>query len=41
MLGDRVTDKIAAKRSNLYFEYVKYKFYKQIRSIEKKITNNY
>ena len=40
MIGDRKSDKIAAKKSNLYFEYVKNNFYNQVKSIEKKITNN-
>tara|TARA_Y100000590_G_C15581552_1_gene962528 strand:+ start:588 stop:1142 length:555 start_codon:yes stop_codon:yes gene_type:complete len=37
MIGDKLTDEIAAKKSNLYFEYVKKNFYKQV----KKIVNNY
>ena len=41
MLGDKPTDKSAAKKSNLYFEYVGKNFYKQIKKIEKKIINNY
>ena len=41
MIGDQLSDKLAAKKSGLYFEYVKYDFYKQIKSIEKKIINNY
>ena len=41
MIGDKETDKISAKKSNLYFEYVKKNFYKQVKNIEKKITNNY
>ena len=38
MIGDRLTDKIAAKKSKLYFEYVKKNFYKQIINIERKIS---
>ena len=34
------TDKLAAEKSGLYFEYVKNNFYDQVRSIEKKIVNN-
>ena len=41
MIGDRKSDKMAAKKSKLYFEYVKNNFYKQIINIEKKIINNY
>ena len=37
MLGDKKSDKIAARKSNLYFEYVSKNFYKQIRKIEKKL----
>ena len=41
MIGDRRSDKIAAKKSNLYFEYVKNNFYNQVKSIENKIASNY
>ena len=41
MIGDRKSDKIAAKKSNLYFEYVKNNFYNQVKSIENKIASNY
>ena len=41
MLGDKRSDELAAKRSKLYFEYVKSNFYKQVIKIEKKIINNY
>ena len=41
MLGDRISDKLAAKKSNIYFEYVKSNFFNQIIKIEKKISNNY
>ena len=37
MIGDHPSDKLAARRSNLYFEFVKNNFYKQV----KKIVNNY
>ena len=40
MLGDRKSDELAAKKSNLYYEYVKNNFYNQIKKIEKKIINN-
>ena len=40
MIGDKVTDKIAAKKSSLYFQYAKKNFYTQIKNIEKKIFNN-
>mgnify|MGYP001215190182 CR=1 FL=1 len=38
MIGDHFTDKIAAKKSRLYFEYVKKNFYKQVINIERKIS---
>ena len=41
MIGDKITDKKAAIKSNLYFEYAKNNFYKQIIKLEKKIVNNY
>ena len=41
MIGDKLTDKKAALKSKLYFEYVKNNFYKQIRKIENKLSNNY
>ena len=40
MIGDRESDKLAAKKSKLYFEYVKNNFYRQIIKIEK-VINNY
>ena len=40
MLGDKKTDKIAAIKSNLYFEYVSKNFYKKVKKIEKKINFN-
>tara|TARA_Y100000590_G_C15715755_1_gene1011817 strand:+ start:1661 stop:2221 length:561 start_codon:yes stop_codon:yes gene_type:complete len=41
MIGDSKSDKIAAKRSNLYFEYVKNNFYTQVKKINLKIINSY
>ena len=41
MIGDKKSDKLAAKKSKLYFEFVKNNFYKQIVRIDKKISNNY
>ena len=40
MIGDKVTDKIAAKKSKLYFEYVDKNFFNQIKKILKKKTSN-
>ena len=40
MIGDNVSDKVAAEKSSLYFEYVKNNFYDQVRCIEKEIINN-
>ena len=40
MIGDLRSDKMAAKKSNLYYEYVKSNFHNQIKKIEKKMTNN-
>jgi len=40
MLGDKKSDKVAARKSDLYFEYVSKNFYKQIRKIEKKLIVN-
>ena len=37
MIGDERKDMLAAKKSKLYFEYVKNDFYKQV----KKITSSY
>ena len=34
MLGDKISDKLAANKSKIYFEYVKNNFYKQILKIE-------
>ena len=39
MLGDQKSDELAAKKSNLYYEYVKNDFYKQVITIEKEINN--
>ncbi len=41
MIGDENKDKIAAKKSNLYFEFVDNNFYRQVKRIEKKLSNNY
>ena len=41
MIGDKKSDKIAAKKSGLYFEYPKNNFFNQVKRIDKKITNNY
>ena len=39
MIGDKKRDKIAAKKSKLYFQYVKTNFYKQVLKITNKINN--
>jgi hypothetical protein len=39
MIGDSLSDKIAAQKSKLYFEYVKRDFLQQIKNIDKKINN--
>ena len=36
MIGDKISDQICAKKSNLYFEFDKDSFYSQIKSILKK-----
>jgi len=36
MIGDKKSDKLAAYKSGLYFEYVKKNFYKQIKKIDEK-----
>ena len=41
MLGDSRSDELAAKKSKLYYEYVKNNFYNQVKKIERKIVNNY
>jgi D-glycero-D-manno-heptose 1,7-bisphosphate phosphatase len=42
MIGDQLSDKLAADKSNIYFEYVKADLYKQVRTINRKINfNNY
>ena len=33
MIGDRKSDKLAAQKSKLYFEYVKDNFYEQVKNI--------
>ena len=40
MIGDKISDKICAKKSGLYFEFAKDNFFLQAKSIVKK-TNNY
>ena len=41
MIGDKKTDKLAARKSNLYYEYVSSNFYLQVKEIDKKVFNNY
>ena len=41
MIGDKKSDKLAALRSGLYFEYAKKNFYKQVKEIDEKKFNNY
>ena len=41
MIGDRLSDKLAAKKSKLYFEYVSRNFLKQVKEIIEKMSNNY
>ncbi len=41
MIGDKLSDKIAAKKSNLYFEYVDRNFFNQVKKIVIKKTNSY
>ena len=41
MIGDKKTDKLAAQKSNLYYEYVGSNFYLQVKEIDKKMFNNY
>ena len=41
MIGDKKSDKIAALRSKLHFEYVKKNFYKQVKKIVEKNPSNY
>ena len=36
MVGDRISDKICAEKSKLYFEFAKENLYNQIKSIIKK-----
>ena len=40
MIGDKQTDKIAAQKSKLYFNYAKSNFLKQVKNIDKKISNS-
>ena len=37
MIGDKKTDKLAARKSNLYYEYVSGNFYLQVKKIDKKV----
>jgi len=41
MIGDRQSDKLAAQKSKLYFNYAKSNFLKQVKNIDKKVSNNY
>ena len=41
MIGDKKSDKLAALKSGLYFEYVSLDFYKQVKKIHEKKINNY
>ena len=41
MIGDKETDKLCAKKSNLYFEFAKRNFYNQVKNLNKKKFNNY
>ena len=41
MIGNSKSDELAAKKSNLYFEYVKKNFYYQVKKIERKVISNY
>ena len=41
MLGDKKSDKIAAKKSKLFFEFVDRNFFNQVIKIDKKIINSY
>ena len=41
MLGDSNKDRLAARKSKLYFEYVRNDFYLQVKKISKKLVNNY
>ena len=36
MIGDKNSDKLAAKKTKIYFEFVKKNFYTQVKKIEKK-----
>ena len=42
MIGDNISDKMAAKKSFVYFEYVEKNILKQVKKIIKKLNfNNY
>ena len=40
MIGDKDSDRLAAKKTKIYFEFIKKNFYTQIKKIEKKIVIN-
>ena len=41
MIGDQKSDLQAARKSKLYYEFVKKNFYKQVKKIDKKKVSNY
>ena len=41
MIGDQKTDKLCAKRSNIYFEYASKNIFTQMKRLIKNFTNNY
>ena len=41
MIGDKNSDRIAARKSKLYYEYAKKDFLKQVKNIDGKIFNSY
>ena len=41
MIGDRLSDKKAAQKTKLYFEYPKYNFFSQVKRIHRKKISNY
>ena len=41
MIVDHLSDKLAAKKSKLYFEYVSRNFFNQVKKIIEKMSNNY
>lgn len=40
MIGDKLSDKLTANKSKVYFEYAQDDIYKQVKSIDKKINSN-